>query len=337
MQLKKLGLLGALGLGVSAFATAATAGECGEVVISEMNWASAELMANVDAIILEAGYGCEVELVPGATQTTFASMNEKAVPDVAPELWVNAVREPLNAAIAEGRMHSILEGPITGLGEGWWVDPKFVADHPELDTVEKVIEHPEFFPDQEDESLGAFLGCPAGWGCQLSNASLFRAFDMADKGWTLVDPGSAAGLDGSIAKAVERGEYWFGYYWAPTSIIGKYKLKLLEWETPWAGADNWDNCIMLPETDCEDPQPTAYTKSEVHTVVTDSFLKRGGVALDYFKGRIFPGDTMNEMLVYMTDEQAVGEDAAWHFLENYPDVWTKWVSPEAAEAIKSEF
>ena len=28
-----------------------------------MNWASAELMANVDKIILEKGYDCEVELV----------------------------------------------------------------------------------------------------------------------------------------------------------------------------------------------------------------------------------------------------------------------------------
>ena len=34
---------------------------CGKVTIAEMNWASAELMANVDKIILEKGYGCEVE------------------------------------------------------------------------------------------------------------------------------------------------------------------------------------------------------------------------------------------------------------------------------------
>ena len=56
-----------------------------------MNWASAELMANVDKIILEKGYGCEVELVSGATMPTFTSMNEKGSPDVAPELWANAV------------------------------------------------------------------------------------------------------------------------------------------------------------------------------------------------------------------------------------------------------
>ena len=34
----------------------------------------------------------------------------------------------------------------------------------------------------------------------------------------LGDPGTAAGLDGSIAKASEQGENWFGYYWSPTSL-----------------------------------------------------------------------------------------------------------------------
>ena len=75
-------------------------------------------MANVDAKILESGFGCEVELIPGATVTTFASMDEKGEPDVAPELWVNAVREPLKIAIEEGRLHSMLNGPITEVGEG---------------------------------------------------------------------------------------------------------------------------------------------------------------------------------------------------------------------------
>lgn len=335
MKLQKLGALTVFGM-TTALASGAMASECGELTMAEMNWASAELMANVDKLILEEGYGCDVELIPGATTTTFASMNEKGEPDVAGELWINAVRDPLMAAMEEGRLHSVVEGPITGLGEGWWVTEKFAADHPELDTVEKLLEHPELFPYAEDESLGAFMGCPAGWGCQLSNANLFRAFDMEDKGWTLVDPGSAAGLDGSIAKAVERDEPWFGYYWAPTAIIGKYKLQMLEWETEWAGSENWDGCIVKPEQECLDPQPSSYTESEVHSIITDRLMQEGGIAVDYLKSRVFPGEIMNEMLVYMNENQATGEDAAYHFLETYPEIWTGWVSEEAAEGVKSE-
>lgn len=336
MTLKKLSVFGAMALGVSAFAGAASAQDCGDVTLAEMNWASAELMANVDKIVLEAGYGCSVELVPGATETTFASMNEKSQPDVAPELWSNAVLTQLTAAEEEGRLFTLNEGPITGLGEGWWVTEKFRADHPDLDTVEKLLAHPELFPDAEDPSKGAFMGCPAGWGCQLVNANLFRAFEMEDKGWVLVDPGSAAGLDGAIAKASERGEPWFGYYWNPTSLIGKYNLQMLPFEVDFAGRDNWDNCIALAEQDCADPQPTAWTQSEVRTVVTAEFKDKGGAASDYFAKRAFPGEVMNAMLVYMSDNQATGEDAAYHFLETYPEVWGAWVSPDVAEMVQSE-
>ena len=59
--------------------------DCGKVMIAKQNWASAELMAEVDKAILEKGYGCEVELIPGATMPTFASMDEKGAPDMNPE------------------------------------------------------------------------------------------------------------------------------------------------------------------------------------------------------------------------------------------------------------
>ncbi len=320
--------------GTIMMSTAASA-ECGDVTMAEFNWASGELMANVDKFILENGYGCDVELIQGGTTQIFAAMNEKGKPEVAGELWVNAVRELLGPAVEEGRMHYLVEGPITELGEGWWITPAFAEKHPELKTVEDVLEHPELFPDAEDPSKGAFVGCPAGWGCQLANANLFRAFNMEEKGWKLVDPGSAAGLDGSMTKAVERDEPWFGYYWSPTAMIGKHNMKLLPFEAQFAGSDNWDGCIVKPEQECADPKPTSWTKSEVFTVVTDSFKQRGGDANTYLSSRIFPGKIMNEMLVYMGDEQASGEDASIEFLIRHEDLWTQWVSPEVAEKVKA--
>ena len=116
-------LMGMAAVGVALTMSNAAKADCGEISVAEMNWASAELMANVDKLILEEGYGCSVELVPGATMTTFASMNEKGQPDVAGELWTNAVAVPLEAAVGEGRLHKVNNGPITQLGEGWWVTP----------------------------------------------------------------------------------------------------------------------------------------------------------------------------------------------------------------------
>lgn len=331
MRILKKAALGMALLSVGGVAMA----ECGDIQIAEWNWASGELMANVDKVILEAGYDCNVELIPGATTTTFASMNEKGQPDIAGELWINAVRDPLNAAFDAGSLHSANPSPITGLGEGWWIPPSTAAKHPELKTVLDVLDHPELFPDVEDPSKGAFIGCPAGWGCQLSNANLFRAFDMEAKGWKLVDPGSAAGLDGSMTKAVERGENWFGYYWSPTAMIGKHEMVKLPFGVEYAGDENWNGCIALAEQDCADPKPSAWTASEVHTVVTDEFKNKAGPeVMDYLNKRVFPGDVMNGMLVYMGDNQAGGEDAAIEFLIEQGAVWESWVSADIADKVK---
>lgn len=318
-------------LGMSGQASA----ECGDITIAEWNWASGELMANVDKFILEAGYGCNVELVPGATTTTFASMNEKGQPDIAGELWTNAVREPLKIAMDEGRLHSVNDGPITDLGEGWWIPPHTAKKHPELKTVLDVLAHPELFPHPEDKSKGGFVGCPAGWGCQLANANLFRAFEMEKKGWVLIDPGSAAGLDGSMAKAVERGENWFGYYWSPTAMIGKYKMHKLDFGVPFAGSENWDGCIVKAEQDCADPKPSSWTHSVVQTVITDKFKNKSGPAVGYLSKRVFPGPVMNGMLVYMQDNQAGGSDAAIEFLLKHEDVWGAWVPGDVKAKVKA--
>ena len=247
---------------------------CGSLTMAEMNWASAQLMAQVDKIILEKGYGCEVELVSGATMPTFASMNEKGKPDVAAEQWANAVRDPLAKAVSEGRLHIANESPITGLGEGWWIPPHTAKKHPQLKTALDIMERPDLFPDKEDPSKGAFVGCPAGWGCQLANANLFRAFEMEKKGWVLVDPGSAAGLDGSMAKAVERGENWFGYYWSPTSLIGKYNMVPVDFGVPFAGSANWDGCIVKPEQECASLQIVSKRQVDLRlTTLASEFIQ----------------------------------------------------------------
>ena len=40
---------------------------------------------------------------------------------------------------------------------------------------------------------------------------------------------------------------------------------------------------------------------------------------------------MNSMLVYMTDNQAEGEDAAMEFMKKHEKVWSKWVSSSVAK------
>jgi len=322
-------------LAVAALPRSASAAEaCGPVTIANMNWQSAEVLAWIDKIILTEGYGCDAELVPGDTTPTLTAMMEKGEPDVAPEAWINAAREPLDKAVAEGRLFYASEALPDGGVEGWWI-PKYLADaHPDIKTIPDALMHPELFPAPEDPSKGAVYNCPAGWGCQILTTNFFKAYDAASHGFVLVDTGSAAGLDGSIAKAYERQQGWLGYYWAPTAILGKYDMvKLSMGDGVVHNKAEWDRCNAV--LDCPDPKPNAWSKSEIYTVVTKRFKEAGGPAYEYLTRRTWKNDTVNKLLAWMADNQATGEDGAKHFLETSPQVWTVWVSPEAAEKIKA--
>lgn len=330
-MLKKEYLVSAILVAGVLAAQSASAEECGDVTIANMNWASAEVIAEIDKMILSEGYGCNAELIAGDTMPTFTSMNEKGEPDLAPELWVNAVRTPLDAAVAEGSLIIAAEILSDGGDEGWWI-PKYLADaNPDIKTPADALEHPELFPAPEDDSLGAVHNCPSGWGCQINTGNLFKAYGAEEKGFELVDTGSAAGLDGSIANAYEHEEGWLGYYWGPTALLGRYDMVKLDMGEH--DKEEWDSCTTV--LDCEDPKINGWPKAEVFSVVTKAFSEKAGVAIDYVSKRSWDNDTVNTLLAWMSENQATGEEAAIYFLENNEDVWSNWVEADVAEKIKA--
>ena len=119
-------------------------------------------------------------------------------------------------------------------------------------------------------------------------------------------------------------------------MVGKYDLQPVDFGVPYAGAENWNNCIMLPDEQCANPKPSAWTKSEVNSLVSANFAATGGKdVLKYVEKRTYPGDVMNGMLVYMADNQAKGSDAAVEFLKKHEAIWRKWVPSSAAKKIKA--
>ena len=331
---KTLTALGALMLAAPLMTAPAAAQDasCGDVTIAEMNWASAGVLAQLDKIILEEGYGCDVELVTGDTVPTFASMAEKGEPDVAPELWVNAVRDQLDEEVAEGDLVIAAESLSDGGMEAWWI-PKYIADaNPDIKTVSDALARPDLFPAPEDPSVGGVYNCPSGWACQLITANLFRAHDAESKGFELIDAGSAAGLDGSIANAFAQQKGWLGYYWAPTSVLGKYEMVALDMESEH-DKEEWDSCTV--KADCADPQVNDWAPAKVFTVVTDDFAETNAIAMDYLQTRKWSNDTVNALLAWQSDEKASNEDAAYYFLENNEDVWSAWVPADVAEKVKA--
>ena len=127
----KTAALCAVTLGVAAplpaLAQDDAAGSCGEVSITEMNWASASVVTNVATFIMEQGYGCDVSIVPSDTVPAITSVAENGEPDIVTELWVNATGNVYEQLKEEGRVEEL--GAVLDPGgiDAWWI-PDYLAE-----------------------------------------------------------------------------------------------------------------------------------------------------------------------------------------------------------------
>ena len=77
-------------------------------------------------------------------------------------------------------------------------------------------------------------------------------------------------------------------------------------------------------------------KSEIILISFKLFVKlknAGPKVMNYLNNRTIPGDVMNNMLVYMAENQARGPRAVNEFLKRNEEIWTKWVSLSVAKNI----
>jgi len=304
---------------------------CGKVTIAEMNWASAQVIAHIDNIILGQGYGCDTELIPGDTVPTSTSLVEKGEPSIAPELWSGNIKNILDPAEKEGLIQNVGAVFQNGGEEAMWVPTYLVEKHPELATIEGVLNNPQLFPHPEDSSKAAFYGCPAGWNCQITTTQMHKAFGMKDAGFEFIDPGSGGALSGAMGEAYNKGQGWFGYYWGPTAILGKYDMTKVD-EGTAHNADTWITEI----NDLNFPNPTKnkYPASTVETYVGKDMLNNE-IVINYLEKRSFPNTLLSQMLAWKEENQAEADETAIYFLETHEDVWKNWVSADAMSKVKA--
>ena len=302
------------------------------IKIAELNWQTGSMIAYVDSYILKHGYGHDTEIVPGGIDATIPSMITKGSPNIVGEMWVSSLGDEALTALNDGTLIQAGDkGVIIGAGEGWFI-AKDIAEKHGLNTIEDVLARPDLFPHPEDSSKGGIVICPEGWSCKQTNLNLFKAFDMEAKGWKVLELGSQTGLNAHWEGSVTKGKGAFGYYWTPTVFVGRLDLVgPLPSKIGFAGDDNWTKCIAS-QTDelCANAQATQWPKSKTATIVTPGLDQ---AVIDYVSVRSLEGSFTTTMLVWMDDNQATAEDSALHFLNTYPEIWTKWVTPEAATKV----
>lgn len=313
MKLKTLLAASALATGFSA--TTALA-DCGEVSITEMDWASSAVVTAVAKFLLENGYGCTVAAVPSSTTPAMASIAETGEPDILTELWTNSspVYEELRA---DGKLVELANVLADGGVEAWWIPAYLAEEHPELTTVEGILANPELVG-------GRFHDCPSGWACDVVNNNNLKALNMTENGIERFQHGSGETLATAIAAAYAAKEPWFGYYWAPTSVLGKYPMVQVE-TAPFD--QDAHTCNGDPE--CANPVLSAYPTAKVVTAVAPSLLEREPDVVEFLKKMSFSNDQMGTVLAWQNDNGASYDEAAVYFLTNYQDTWSEWLNDDA--------
>lgn len=294
---------------------------CGEVSITEMNWASASVVTNVAKFVMEQGYGCNVAVIPSDTVPAVTSIAENGEPDILTELWLNSTGEVYNELEQQGKIERLGKVLAPGGVEGWWIPSALAEKHPELTTIEGVMENPDLVGNR-------FNNCPDGWGCRVVSDNLIRALDLESSGIEVFNHGSGETLASSMASAVQDGEPWLGYYWGPTVPMGKYDMTRVE-----LGDYKEQVHENNQNQDADNPGVSEFPAAPVLTSVTTDFKEREPEVTEMLSKMTFQTSTMSSILAWMDENNASAEEAAVYYLSNNTSEWSSWLNDSARQNL----
>ena len=303
-------------------ASTAHAEECGEVSLMKADWGSAQIVTAVSKFLMEEGYGCEVTTVPLSTNPALVSVSETGEPDILTEIWTNGA-PAYKGLLESGAIIQVTEVLSDGGVEGFFVPNYLLEKHPELATIEGIAANPELVGNR-------FHNCPEGWTCLNVSTNLLKAGGLIDAGIDNFVHGSGETLAASIAAAHENKEPWFGFYWAPTSVLGKYPMTLVE----MAPHDPEKHTCNIT-ADCATPSMSAFPRSVVVTVLSKEFMAKNSEISNLMTNLSFTNSQMGETLAWVEDNNASYDEGAVYFLTTYKDVWGSWLNEAARENLSS--
>ncbi len=305
------------------------------VVFAGLNWESATFHNAVARFILEHGYDCRTDAIPGSTIPMLQGVAQGDI-DVAMEIWKDNVTDVWMRALSRGQVKE-LGVNFADAVQGWYV-PRYLVEGdpernieplaPDLTEVSDLPVYKDVFADPEERGRGRFYNCVAGWNCEVVNSAKLRAYGLDDH-YTNFRPGTGAALAAAIGGAYLRGEPILAYYWAPTWVLGKYDLVQLS-EPPWNEAD-WKGL----NSSSTYPRAVAYPVVPVWVGANAAFVREAPEIAKFLTAYETTAVLVNEALAYMQTHSVEAETAAQHFLSTRSNIWANWVNDDVAARVQA--
>lgn len=298
------------------------------VVFGGLDYGSAAFHTAVARTILEEGYGCQTEVIPGATLVLNQGLARGDL-DVLMEVWTANTAQAFLDAESEGQVER-LGATFPDATEGWFV-PRYVvegadAPAPDLKSVTDLAQYKDLFADPEEPGKGRFLNCVAGWVCEIVNTKKLHAYGL-DEDYTNVRPGAGAALEAAVESAVLREKPVLFYHWAPTWLIGKYDFVRV-------GEPAYDAAVWKTMMDSDEPtEATAYPETRVVIGANTEFTEAAPALRTFLDAYGTTAAQTSSALAYMEGEDASPEDTAAMFLRDNPDVWRGWIPQNVAAKV----
>ncbi len=333
-------------LAVAAGPAAAQAPDCGglhrPIVFGDLDWESAQVANWIARLVLEAGFGCATDAIPGTVVPIYQGAVRGDV-DVIMEVWTDNVPELWTEAVADGVVEEAGVA-FDDAVQGWFV-PRYLVEGdpargieaaaPGLRSVFDLEEYEELFRDPEQPDKGRFYNCVIGWQCELVNTVKLHAYGLDDS-FTNFRSGTGVALAAELEGAYRRGEPWVGYYWGPTWVLGE--LDLYQLEEPPYDPECWAEFTALVDEPERATRACAYPTSRAVVALGSRFKDEAPPGVKRFLTAYHGSSAMlSRALALMHDTGAEPEEAARRFLATEPEVWSAWLDPATAARVEAAF
>lgn len=306
------------------------------IVFAGLDWDSNSFNNGIARFILENGYGCETDVIPGSTIPLLNGMIRGDI-DVTMEVWIPNVRDAWDPAVADGTVDAIGIAYPDAI-QKWWV-PRYLvegddAPAPDLKSVSDLPQYAELFADPEEPGMGRFYNCILGWGCEVMNTKKLSAYGLLDT-YTNFRPGTGGALAAAIESAILRENPIVFYYWGPTWVLGKVGEQVVALEEPAYDEDTWDSlAAMDAEEVTAETEATAYPTVEVTIGANAEFIESASTLLEFFGNYEMSGDVISRGLAFMQDNNASADEAAVNWMQNN-DAWKDWIPSDVVERVEA--
>ena len=293
------------------------------LVFSDLNWTSAQIQNRIAQYIVEMGYDYPTDVVLGATLPLFQGLR-RGDTHVTMEIWLPNQDEAWNEALAAGEVVSL----GTSLGSDWqsaFVIPAYLQEqYPDLDSIEdlKDDQYKALFASAETGGKARLVSCVIGWSCEVVNAAQIEGYGLGDH-VEIIAPGDGAALNADLIGAYEKGDPWLGYQWGtnePALVLDLVRLEEPEYT---------DECWFTTKA-------CAYEDATILIAVNPDLPGRAPDVVGMLRNWDFNINIYKAVVRWQGDnpDASVNDTALW-WLNNNADVWSGWVTDEAAEGIQA--